>query len=266
MKKSIYIVCCLTLICLVSCNYRSDAHKGENDAIIADTIMSNNLSPMASFPNIETDTFQLDNDTITYASKPSAKALEELQNLVLNKLEHLENNPLQQNVWGISVLANSVVVFMAINSPYWQSEFRKNISTSPYIEFDGPSEPTPISELVDTIIEQSEIRLLPDSSSFSINSKFVIFTLTNDSKENIEFGVKYIIGFKGTDNQWYRLPHPGIWEDMEIVLMPSEKYEIKAAMNPRLNNNKAGKYRLYKQIRLDGKKDDVWLMTEFQLD
>lgn len=90
--------------------------------------------------------------------------------------------------------------------------------------------------------------------------------LSNDSKENIEFGVKYIIGFKGADNQWYRLPHPGIWQDMGIVLMPSGKYEIKAAMNPRLNNNKAGTYRLYKQIRLDGNKDNVWLMTEFQLD
>lgn len=266
MKNLIYIVCCLPLIGLVSCTYRSDTHKGENDTIAVDTILSNNLSPMVSDTNLEADTFPLDNDTISYASKPTAKELEELQNLISNRLEHLENNPLQQNVWGISVLANSVLVSMAINSAYWQSEFRKNISTSPYIEFDGPSEPTLISELVDTIIEQSEIKLLPDSSSFSINSKFVTFTLSNDSKANIEFGVKYIIGAKGVNNQWYRLPHPGIWQDMGIVLMPSGKYEIKAAMNPRLNNNKAGTYRLYKQIRFDGKKDDVWLMTEFQLD
>ena len=196
MKNLIYIVCCLPLISLVSCTYRSDTHKGENDTIAVDTILSNNLSPMVSDTNLEADTFPLDNDTISYASKPTAKELEELQNLISNRLEHLENNPLQQNVWGISVLANSVLVSMAINSAYWQSEFRKNISTSPYIEFDGPSEPTLISELVDTIIEQSEIKLLPDSSSFSINSKFVTFTLSNDSKANIEFGVKYIIGLK----------------------------------------------------------------------
>lgn len=266
MKISIYIVCCLTLICLVNCTYRSDAHKGDDDTITVDTILPNNLSPIDSDTNLEADTLQLDDDTISYASKPSAKELEELQNLISNRLEHLGNNPLRQNVWGISVLANSVLVSMAINSPYWQSEFRKNISTSPYIEFDGPSEPTPISELGDAMIEQSEIKLQPDSSSFSINSKFVTFTLTNDSKKNIEFGAKYIVGFKGADNKWYILPHPGIWQDMGIVLMPSGKYEIKAAMNPRLNNNRAGIYRLYKQIRFDGNKDDVWLMTEFQLE
>lgn len=221
---------------------------------------------MASAPNLEADTLPLCNDSITSTSKPSAKELEELHNLISNRLDHLENNPLQQNVWGISVLANSVLVSMAINSPYWQTEFRKKISTSPYIEFDGPSKPTPISELVDTIIEQTEIKLQPDSSSFSVNSKFVTFTLSNDSKKNIDFGVKYVIAFRGTDNQWYRLPQPGIWLDMLITLMPTGKHEIKAAMNPLLNNNTAGTYRLYKKIRLDETRDNVWLMTEFQLD
>lgn len=37
MKISIYIVCCLTLIWLVSCNYRSDAHKGDDDTITVES-------------------------------------------------------------------------------------------------------------------------------------------------------------------------------------------------------------------------------------
>lgn len=68
MKISIYIVCCLTLICLVSCNYRSDAHKGDDNTITVDTILSNNLSPMDSDTDLEADTLQLDNDTIHESS------------------------------------------------------------------------------------------------------------------------------------------------------------------------------------------------------
>lgn len=264
MSNSIYIGCCMALLCIASCTYRTDTHQCENDTIIVDTILQNNLTSMASVTNPENDTLPLCNDTITYPSNPSAKELEELQNFISDRLEHLENNPLQQNVWGIALSIDAVQVLMAINSPYWLSEFRKNISSSPYIKFDGPSTPKPISELVDTIIAQTVIKLQPDSSSFSVNSKYATFTLSNDSKADIDFGVEYIIGFKGTDDQWYRLPRPGIWESLGIVLMPTGKYEIKAAMNPRLNNNKAGTYRLYKQIRLDGMK--VWLMTEFQLD
>lgn len=44
--------------------------------------------------------------------------------------------------------------------------------------------------------------------------------------------------------------------------MPTGKEAIKAALNPKLNNN-PGIYRLYKQIRLEGEKKEVWLMTEF---
>lgn len=68
MKISIYIVCCLTLIWLVSCTYRSDAHKGDGDTITVDTILPNNLLPMDSDPDLEADTLQLDNDTIHESS------------------------------------------------------------------------------------------------------------------------------------------------------------------------------------------------------
>lgn len=250
----------------VSCNYRSDRHQGKSETTNADTILTNNQQSLAPIPKIETDTLPLHNDATTYSANPSAKELEELYNLISDRLGHMKDNPLQQNVWGVAILANSVQVSMAINSPYWQNEFRKNISSSPNIEFDGPSKLQPVSELVDSVTESATIKLRPDSSSFSVNSKYVTFTLTNDSKTNIDFGVKYIIGVKGSDNHWYKLPHPGIWNDMGIILMPTGKFQIKAAMNPKLNHNKSGTYRLYKQVRLDGEKDDMWLMTEFQLD
>nr|WP_290457124.1 hypothetical protein [uncultured Muribaculum sp.] len=53
---------------------------------------------------------------------------------------------------------------------------------------------------------------------------------------------------------------------MRIVIKPTGKYTIKAALNPKLNRNKPGTYRLYKQIQFADKQAPVWLMTEFRLE
>ena len=120
--------------------------------------------------------------------------------------------------------------------------------------------------MVDSVVELQTVTLQPDSSSFSVNSGVAAFTLTNDSERDIEFGIRYLIGFKGSDGIWYKLPHPGIWEDMGIIIKPTGKYTIMAALNPKLNRNKPGTYRLYKQIQFADKQAPVWLMTEFRLE
>ena len=246
------------MICLVGCNRHSaGTHVNENETVVADDSRT------------ETDTAEAVVDTAAIAvaepRKLSAKELTELQNLISDRLQRLDNNPLQQNVWGCGVLADAVEVSLAINTPYWQAEFKKYISDSPNIMFAGPSTPQPVSERVDSTTELADIRLRPDSASFSIDSDYATFTLENDSRENITFGVDYIVGFRGADKRWYRLPHPGIWNDLGITLLPTGRYSIKAALNPGLNKNRPGTYRLYKQIQYEGEKGRYWLMTEFEL-
>ncbi|MBD5357862.1 MAG: hypothetical protein HDR88_12790 [Bacteroides sp.] len=255
----------ILLICFVGCNHRYDNHQDKEETTIDSTIVYNNVVPAAYDTILEGDTV-ITVDTIITNHTPSSKYLTELQDLISDRLSHLKNNPLQQNVWAIAVLKDAVQVSMAINTPFWHNEFKQYVLNSSYIIFDGPSTPQPISALVNSIVELTTIKLQPDSSHFSVNSPFATFTLTNDSDKNIDFDVKYIIGFKSTDGIWYKLPHPGIWDDMGITLMPTGKYAIKVALNPRLNNNSPGIYRLYKQIRLEGEKKEVWLMTEFMLD
>ncbi len=252
------IIWSLSLICLVGCNRHSaGTHVNENETVVADDSRT------------ETDSAEAVVDTAAIAvaepRKLSAKELTELQNLISDRLQRLDNNPLQQNVWGCGVLADAVEVSLAINTPYWQAEFKKYISDSPNIMFAGPSTPQPVSERVDSTTELADIRLRPDSASFSIDSDYATFTLENDSRENITFGVDYIVGFRGADKRWYRLPHPGIWNDLGITLLPTGRYSIKAALNPGLNKNRPGTYRLYKQIQYEGEKGRYWLMTEFEL-
>lgn len=266
-----FVIWALSLLCFAGCNRHPQGHNDENNAATNDslptnvTIHADSLSTSNQAPEFQADTLAC-NDTVNVTHTPSAKELDELQNLISSRLQQLKGNPLQQNVWCIAVLPDAVEVSLAINTPYWRDEFRRYISDSPYILFDGPSKPAPISELVDSVVELQTVTLQPDSSSFSVNSGVAAFTLTNDSERDIEFGIRYLIGFKGSDGIWYKLPHPGIWEDMGIIIKPTGKYTIMAALNPKLNRNKPGTYRLYKQIQFADKQAPVWLMTEFRLE
>lgn len=265
MKIYFGIIWSLVLLGIVGCNGHSERHQDENSPIISDSILTltDSTNPLKPIPEIKIDTISNNDAVNMYLSE---RELNELSDFISDKLKRLKGNPLQQNVWGISVLIDSVQVSLAINTPYWRNEFRRCVSNSPLIVFDGPSKLTPIPELIDSVTELPRVKLQPDSTIYSVNSEVATFTLINENDKNIDFGVKYIIGFKDTDGIWYRLPNPGIWADMGITLSPTGKYEIKAALHPKLNKNKPGIYRLYKQTRFAEEKDQQWLMTEFRLE
>lgn len=265
MKIHFVIIWTLALVGIFGCNVHSGKHHDGNNVIIDDSTITvtDSTIPFIPISEVEADTM-LNSDTVNM--HPSERELIELSDFISGRLEQLKNNPLRQNVWGIGVLIDAVEVSLAINTPYWRNEFRKCVSNSPLIVFEGPSELKPISELIDSVTELPTVKLQPDSTRFSVDSEFATFTLINESENNIDFGVKYIIGFKNADGIWYRLPNSGIWADMGITLLPTGKYEIKVALHPKLNKNKPGIYRLYKQIRFAEEKNQVWLMTEFRLE
>ena len=253
----------LSLISLTCCNKRAD-NKDINGQITEDSIQASDSVQLTSAIEQEDDSI-LKSDTITTHRTPSEKELKDLQSLILDRLREIKGNPLQPNICGIGLLPDAVEVYLEINTKYWQNEFRKYISNSPYIKFSGDSKPTPISELVDSVVELDNIMLQPDKHSFSVNSKTASFTLINESENDISFGEYYLIGYKGNDGLWYRLPNPGMFNDIGIELKPTGKHTFEAALTPSLNNNQPGVYRLYKSVRLEGKKQKIWLMTEFVL-
>ena len=265
MRTIIVIIWAVTLGCLTGCGHSSEKHLTEKDSTVMDSTLTNDTIHPETDSDLGVDTPSA-GPTQDVPPPPTTRELEKLQDFISHRWEHLDDNPLQENIWGCAVLPDAVMVSMAINTPYWQEEFKKHISDSPYITFDGPSKPKPISELVDSVAILPTIILQPDSPSFPVNSKSATFTLTNNSDRNLDFGVDYIVGYKGSDNLWYRLPQPGFWADMGITLLPTGKYEIKVSLHPGLNKNKPGMYRLYKRIRFDDEKIYFWVMTEFELE
>lgn len=264
-KLNIAVGILLLSVYILGCNKRNGNNTDTNLSAFEDTIQAIDSLQTLTQAEQECDSI-LKSDTISTPHTPSEKELKELQTFILDRLQELKGNPLQPNIYGIGLLPDAVEVYMEINTSYWQNEFRKHISSSPYIKFSGDSKPTPISELVDTLVELENVKLQPDRPSFSVNSKFATFTLSNESENNILFGEYYLIGYKGDDGLWYRLPNPGMWQDIGIELKPTGKHTFDAALTPRLNNNQPGVYRLYKQIRYEGEKKKKWLMTEFILE
>lgn len=192
--------------------------------------------------------------------------LEQLSEQVWRRRNELgRKNPLYYNCAGSAVEQDVVVIYLAINTPYWQEQFRKQISDSPFIRFEGPDKPEKITIQAEADSWKDSLYLLPDYSVYSTETETITFTLYNENEHRVlTFGSQYIVARQADDGQWYRLPHLGIWNDMAYGLAKG-KDSFRVAMNPVLNRNKPGIYRLYKKVSFSGEQKSFWLMAEFRL-
>lgn len=196
----------------------------------------------------------------------SQKELKCLMDRISSKWQALEkDNPLYQNIYKISLNERAIIVGLLINTPYWQHKFSKELYDAPYIEFVGSSSPTPIKTVVDSVVNIPGIRLNADKRSYHTTSETATFTLSNETDREITFGTFYIVGYQGDDGIWYMLPNDGVWESILLGVDPYGSYSMTAYLHPQLNQLKAGTYRFYKQIAIQGKRAKVWIMTEFHL-
>ena len=145
-------------------------------------------------------------DTITLAEttespEPAPSTIEDLEQLhqqIWDKREALgRENPLFFNFHGSYTTKDSLIVELAINTPDWQAQFRKQISDSPRIAFHGPAKPQRITL---TVRQDEGIRLQPDSAVFSTDAESASFTLSNLGGNVLQFGKPYIVGYQGEDS------------------------------------------------------------------
>lgn len=277
MAKAIYVKTIGLILCAVlaggmaGCSqYKktSDSYKKESDSVKPTEAKAPDSDTVLTVAENAEET----SDSATIPSPPptspatSRKTLNELMDLISKRFQETDKeNPLRQNINWFGTTSDMITVSLLVNTVHWQNEFRKQISDSPLIRFEGPSKPQPIKSIVknDTILPG--IRILPDKDSFPANTKEAAFTIENTSDKSIQFGEKFVIGYKGADNEWLKLPSDEIWNDIALGLSPGKKYEFKANMRLLLNRNKPGIYRLYKEIKIEGEDDSFWIMTEFRL-
>lgn len=277
MKKIIpaAIITALT-IGLYSCGHNGksinpDSHTSADDSLSRHAIQTDSLMNRAMETGGKDNATAADSDSVKVEKAanvpPGQDELKKLMDHISARLQNLEpGNPLGINIYAMGITADAVEVALSVNTPYFRDMFRRLVSDSPFVKFEGPTSPQKIDIVVRADFQSDSISLSSDSDSFPADAEKVPFTLANDSEKTLTFGVDYIVGYQGDDGVWYRLPNPGIWNDLGISMKKGGRHSFEVSLHPRLNNNRPGTYRLYKKLRFEDEKDYFWIMTEFRLD
>ncbi|MDE6668411.1 MAG: hypothetical protein K2K26_01865 [Muribaculaceae bacterium] len=201
--------------------------------------------------------------THAISSPPTSEELNRISDTISNHFQSLaSSHPLRQNLNSWCTTSDSIIIFLNINTPYWQNQCRKYLSTSPYIAFQGPSQPEKIT-IIPTITDS--IILCPDQLSYSADSPTISFTLTNNTHSTLTFGDPYTVAYRSTDGTWYKLPDRAIWNDIGYALQTGGSHTFTVNLRPQLNHNTPGVYRLYKKVWSEDYSQPLWIMTEFHL-
>ena len=174
--------------------------SGCNDAPqLAETAKETPVTDTAKDTALLADTITLAETTESPEPAPStAENIELLHRQIWDKREALgKSDPLFFNFHGSYTTKDSLIVELAINTPYWQAQFRKQISDSPRIAFHGSAKPQKITL---TVRQDEGIRLLPDSAVFPTDAETASFTLSNLGGNVLQFGKPYIVGYQGEDS------------------------------------------------------------------
>ncbi len=263
----------ISFLCLISVALVSLQGCGGNNETA--TISSQPLSDTTKSPTAPSRQEQAaENDTVTATctveaalpEKPLQKQLDELQDEIARKLKEIgPENPLCANIWMTAVEEDSVIVSLTINTNYWQQQFQELISDSPLIKFDGPSQPKKIDVTLSHDFSADSIFISPDQKSYPANAANASFIIRYEGGHILTFGEKYIVGYKETNGNWYKLPHPGVWNDIGYILTKGGSHHFDVLLYPALNHNKPGIYRLYKEVSFENSDSTFWIMTEFTL-
>lgn len=191
--------------------------------------------------------------------------LDSLHDYVSRKLSALKGNPLAHNIYATSLGEDAVIIHLSINTEYWRGQFRRLVTASPHIKFEGNSKPTKVDIKPEQLYQGDSISLVLGKSTYPVTEEEIGFVVTNIGERSILFGEDNMVAYPGEDGNWYRLPNPGVWHDIGYGLGKGGSRSFSARLHPGLNRNKPGTYRLYKKFRFENEKSHQWLMTEFNL-
>lgn len=165
-----------------------------------------------------------------------------------------------ENAYMWCVGANAVEVTLALNTEATRRAFREHVCASPAIRFRGSAgnEPCVTVGIADTL--GVFIDVIPDT--LPVAAKTVSFVLRNIGTENATCGLDCSVAYE-RGGRWYKLPSGGIVNALGIEIGPGGQYEFEGRLKPALNNNRPGRYRVFKPVTIAGR--EVMLMADFYL-
>lgn len=264
--KILVLVLAVAAVAAFQCGCKRSAGNGASrtEAPCPDTVVQEYTDPFSpAIPDSDTVAVPLTDNGVCPAGYGE---LEKINKRIWEKREALgKDDPLRINMAGGWIADDAVVVRLAVNTAYWRSMFRERITSSSLVRFEGESRPQRITAVVDHDAGNGAVRLLPDSTMYSVDARSVSFTLYNGGDRSLYFGERYLVGYKGKDGEWYKLPGTGSWEDISLSLREGGRCTLTAKLHPELNRNRQGVFRMFKKVGFAGSDSMFWIAADFVL-
>lgn len=200
-----------------------------------------------------------------FAVEPAGGKLysEKELNRIMDTIDRrMETAPPQvkDNVYMWSMGLRTIDVAMRLNTEAARRAFRKHVYDSPALRFSGATGQELCTEtgVADTL----GVSLHPTRPYFPAGAEKATFILSNDGGHVVQTGESYSMAVE-RGGRWYVLPTAGVTNASGIEVRPGGSRTFSGSLYPLVNNNRPGRYRFFKDVRIDGCK--VTLMCDFHL-
>lgn len=190
----------------------------------------------------------------------SQKELDSLLTEMRRRLDATTDTALRTNAFGNGRGGHKIRVDLLRNTAEWRERFRREIMDSPALEFDGPDGREVCA--LKGVSEVFGVSLEAEQAVVPVTTHQVRFVLHNGSNDTIGYGSAYDLAYE-QDGQWYYLPTDRLFTLELIEMLPDGQTIFSANLYPEINQNRPGRYRFFKEIKIKGKEE--MLMAEFKM-
>lgn len=190
----------------------------------------------------------------------SQKELDSLLTEMRRRLDATTDTALRTNAFGSGRGGHKIRVDLLRNTAEWRERFRREIMDSPALEFDGPDGREVCA--LKGVSEVFGVSLEAEQAVVPVTTHQVRFVLHNGSNDTIGYGSAYDLAYE-QDGQWYYLPTDRLFTLELIEMLPDGQTIFSANLYPEINQNRPGRYRFFKEIKIKGKEE--MLMAEFKM-
>lgn len=190
----------------------------------------------------------------------SQKELDSLLTEMRRRLDATMDTALRTNAFGNGRGGHKIRVDLLRNTAEWRERFRREIMDSPALEFDGPDGREVCA--LKGVSEVFGVSLEAEQAVVPVTAHEVRFVLHNGSNDTIGYGSAYDLAYE-QDGQWYYLPTDRLFTLELIEMLPDGQTIFSANLYPEINQNRPGRYRFFKEIKIKGKEE--MLMAEFKM-
>ena len=166
----------------------------------------------------------------------------------------------KDNVYMWSMGLSTINVSMRLNTEAARRAFRKYVCASPALSFSGSTGQELCTKV--GVADTLGVSLRPAAPGFPADAETAEFVLANDGGHVVQTGESYSMAVE-RGGRWYELPAGGVFHAVGIEVRPGGSRVFVGRLHPLVNNNRPGRYRFFKDVRIEGRK--VTLMCDFRL-